>query len=113
MTKTEIFTKAWQISNAAAARFGGKARQFFAATLREVYAYARKAAVKVAAPIKTTVAKVRTLASIMAFWPTAARKSFAFRFVSDNASRTLTYGEKTMFSAKQTAIIDEMYAKYC
>lgn len=38
MTKSEIFTNAWIAARTAALRFGGKAREYFAAALRDIYA---------------------------------------------------------------------------
>ena len=38
MSKSQIFLKAWTAARTAALRFGGKAREFFAAALREEFA---------------------------------------------------------------------------
>lgn len=44
MTKRELFVTAWTTARAAAARFGGSARDFFAICLREAYAASRRPA---------------------------------------------------------------------
>lgn len=38
MSKSEIFVKAWKLANAGAARFGGSSKDYFAASLKIVYA---------------------------------------------------------------------------
>jgi hypothetical protein len=41
MSKSEIFTKAWTLAKAGAVRFGGSSKDFFAASLKIVYAQSR------------------------------------------------------------------------
>lgn len=111
--KSKIFTAAWTVARQGATKFGGSARAYFAEALRQAWAFIRKHEVPAAPVGKTAAEKVDLLAAVVMDWSRKCRGSFAYNFIVDNAERVARFGDKTMFSAKQVAIIDEMYAKYC
>lgn len=121
LAKSDFFRAAWGLARKGAAQFGGTARAYIAEALRAAYADMRKIGAsfgavtdRVAAPepALSTADKIMSLADIVSSWSRGARKSFAFRFVMDNAMRVDRFGSKTTFSGKQAAIVDEMFAKY-
>ena len=58
---TVVMSKAWAIARAGARRFGGRARSYFAAALREAWAEARTLAATVAAQRQRVLAAVAAL----------------------------------------------------
>lgn len=115
-SKSTLFAAAWNAARQGAAKFGGSVRSYFAESLRLAHAFFKSQAAKRAAAFakveKTTAQKVITLGALLMSWSGPARKSFAFRFVMDNAVRVDQYGEKTKFSGKQVEIINDLYAKH-
>ena len=58
---TVVMSKAWAIARAGARRFGGRARSYFAAALREAWAEARTLAATVAAQRARVLAEVERI----------------------------------------------------
>lgn len=112
-TKSQIFTAAWTRAKAEASRTGISSKAHFPGALRSIYANVRSgsfAPIRTAPAAKTTIEKVDYLAAELDI--RIGRGTFAWRFIADSSTRVAKYGAATKFSAKQVAVINDLFARY-